>query len=101
MAAMRGTAQAMRIEQAYPGEALRHLWGGRHPYRLRPMVYYTTGEFVEVGAYHCTYCGCAHLVRRPTPLPLCPTCDGSEFIVARRVAEPLAGDWLEEADLIA
>jgi len=86
----------MRIEQAYPGEALRHLRDEHAPPRLRAVIYFTTGDVVEPGAYHCTFCGCAHRLRRPTSLPLCPTCDGSEFTVGEIQASPADENWLEE-----
>jgi hypothetical protein len=74
----------MRIEQAYPGEALRSL-GHQHDGRRRSVVYCTTGETVLPGAYHCTFCGSALRLDRQAPLPLCPDCDCAEFIAAVRL----------------
>jgi len=91
----------MRVEQAYPGDALRHLRNARAQLRQCAVVYFTTGDLVPPGAYHCTFCGHAHQLRRPASLPLCPTCDWSEFTGAGEQAASGLDGWPEELALIA
>jgi hypothetical protein len=70
----------MRVEQAYPGDALHRLWHEDGIHQFRRLVYCTAGEEVLPGAYHCTFCGGLVQLRRQVPLPLCPVCDSAEFI---------------------
>mgnify|MGYP005841861069 CR=1 FL=1 len=79
----------MRVEQAYPGEALRHLRTDSATPRQQTMLYFTTGEVVEPGTYHCTFCAHVLRLRGRVALPLCSSCDSSEFIVGGEPADSI------------
>jgi ribosomal protein L37AE/L43A len=83
----------MRVEVSLPGETLRQLTCSDGPTRAVVARYYRTGEEAPVGAYSCTFCGRAVVVRSDSSLPLCPNCDSTEFVSASSVEnEPtLAG----------
>ena len=82
----------MRVEVSLPGDMLRRLSSSDDPTRAVVACYYRTGELAPAGAYSCTFCGRAVVVRDDMALPLCPNCDSTEFMSATAIENkaPLA-----------
>ncbi|MBI2942207.1 MAG: hypothetical protein HYY04_17395 [Chloroflexi bacterium] len=72
----------MRIERALPGQGLLDLCRihDAPSGQFLLAAYFGTGEWATAGPYCCTFCGGITVLGIDGPLPLCSSCDSTEFL---------------------